>query len=231
MRISAAATLGTAADPSVPSSGLAAAAVVHSLVDVPAPAISLEQLGGAQVTFYNENTRETESFFLRFDGQLSAKDLRRITHLFRCKRTGHERAPARGLLQLLARLADQYPGHVINIVSAHRHNRGTSRTSKHWSAHAVDFRIQGVDVKDVRAFAWKMEEPIGLGYYREQQFLHIDYRPVDGKIAWDQRTESSTYHYWPAWSGGPPKGWKQAKKHKRQRPSRQKSLRSAQPNA
>ena len=118
--------------------------------------------------------------------------------------------------------------HVLELVSAHRHNRGTSRTSKHWSGHAVDLRVRGVNVKDVRSFVWKMEDPIGLGYYREQQFVHVDWRPVEGKIAWDQRTEGSAYHYHPAWSGGPPKKQKQAK---HERPSRRRALRSSKPNS
>jgi uncharacterized protein YcbK (DUF882 family) len=220
MRISAAATLGPIADAWAPTSGLAASVAVHSLGATP---FQLEQdpsSGGAPVTIWNENTKETQSFVLPFDGVLSQADLMRITHLFRCKRTGHELAPARGLIQLLARVGEHYPGHVIELVSGHRHNRGTSRTSKHWSAHAADIRIRGVDVKDVRAFVWKMDAPVGLGYYREQQFVHMDYRPIEGKIAWDQRREGGAYHYHPAWAGGDPK---------KQRLSREKTLRSARP--
>jgi uncharacterized protein YcbK (DUF882 family) len=228
MRISAAATLGSAVDPWVPSSGFAATLAVRSLADAPFPTISVEDLSGVETTFYNVNTRETETFFLRFDGVMSKDDEKRITHLFRCKRTNHEMTPNRGLLQLLARISDHYRGHVLELVSAHRHNRGTSRTSKHWSGHAVDLRVRGVNVKEVRSFVWKMNDPIGLGYYREQQFVHVDYRPIEGKIAWDQRTEGSTYHYHPAWSGGPPKKQKQAK---RERPSRRRPLRSAKPTS
>jgi len=227
LRISAATTLGPAAEPWVASSGVAASAAVQSLADIRLPdsPLSMEELTGQEVTFYNVNTRETERFFLRFDGVMSSDDEQRITHLFRCKRTGHELKPDRGLLQILARVADHYEGHVFEVVSAHRFNRGTSRTSKHRSGHALDVRIRGANIKDVRSYVWKMDAPIGLGYYREQQFLHIDYRPIEGKIAWDQRTENSAYHYHPAWAGGPPK----KDKAPRERPSRKKSLRSAQP--
>jgi uncharacterized protein YcbK (DUF882 family) len=226
MRISAAATLGPAVDPWVPASGFAATLAARSLADTQLPQISLEKLSGAEATFFNVNTRESEEFFLRFDGEMSAADMKRITHLFRCKRTGRERAPDRGLLQILARLADRYQGHVLEVVSAHRHNRGTARTSKHRSGHALDLRVRGVNVKKVRAFLWKMDAPIGLGYYRAQQFVHVDHRPLEGKIAWDQRTESSTYRYHPRWAGGPPK-----KLSKQARPSRRKPLRSAQPTS
>jgi uncharacterized protein YcbK (DUF882 family) len=232
MRISAAASLGPAADALAPSTGLAASLAIQSVADAPLPQISLEELTGVETTFFNVNTRETETFFLRYDGVMSKLDEQRITHLFRCKRSGHERKPDRGLLQILARLADRYRGHVFEVVSAHRFNRGTSRTSKHRSGHALDLRIRGVGVKEVRSFVWKMDAPIGLGYYREQQFLHIDHRPVEGKIAWDQRTETSAYHYHPAWSGGPKHAKKsKAKKAAKPRPSRRLSLRSSQPQS
>ena len=238
MRISATATLAPVADPWVPSSGIAASIAVQTLADSPISMVhkdarpSDQSQDGAQVTMFNVNTRESETFVLPFDGVLSRADQKRITHLFRCKRTGHELAPDQGLIKVLAHIAQRYDGHVLEVVSAHRHNRGTSRTSKHRTGHALDFRVEGVNVKDVRAFVWQMQEPIGLGYYREQKFLHVDWRPVNGKIAWDQRTEDSAYKYWPKWSGGDPhkKAQKAAKaKAKKKRPSRGKALRSSQP--
>ena len=233
MRISATATLAPVADPWVPSSGIAASIAVQTLADTPISRIEREassspDQAGAPVTFFNVNTRESETFVLPNDGVLSPADRKRITHLFRCKRTGHELEPDPGLVKVLAHVASRYEGHVFEVVSAHRHNRGTRRTSKHRTGHALDFRVRDVNVKAVRSFIWKMEEPIGLGYYRVQKFLHVDWRPADGKIAWDQRTEESAYKYWPKWSGGDPHK-KAAKAKKKQRPSRSKALRSQRP--
>lgn len=233
MRISATATLAPVVDPWVPSPGMAASVAARTLADTPvgmAHEAAAPRSEGAPVTLFNVNSRETETFVLPYDGVLSRADEKRLTHLFRCKRTGHELKPDRGLLKILAQVAHRYEGHVFEVVSAHRHNRGTSRTSKHRSGHALDFRVRAVGVKEVRSFIWTLEEPIGLGFYREQQFLHIDWRPAEQKIAWDQRTEDSAYRYWPKWSGGDPnkKKQKQAKKQKR-RPSRERGLRSQQP--
>lgn len=232
LRLSTAATTGPVVDPWMPPSGLAASAALGALAGVRVPDGQVPEagLGGHEVTFYNVNTRETESFFLRYDGAMSADDEHRITHFFRCKRTGHERKPDRGLLQVLARVADRYDGHVFEVVSAHRWNRATSPTSKHRTGHALDLRIRGANVKEVRTYIWKMDAPIGLGYYREQQFLHVDYRPVEGKIAWDQRTENSPYYYYPAWSGRPPANARVGF-HGKKRPSRNRTLRSAQPQS
>jgi uncharacterized protein YcbK (DUF882 family) len=237
MRISAAATLAPVVDPWVPSSGIAASIAVQTLADAPLARVQKDTVNraavtvertGAPATFFNINTRESETFVLPYDGVLAPADQKRITHLFRCKRTGHELAPDPGLVKILARVADHYPEHIIEVVSAHRHNRGTARTSKHWSAHAIDMRVRGVSAKIVRSFVWKIEEPIGLGYYREQQFVHVDWRPEDGKIGWDQRREGSGYKYWPAWTGGDPHKKQQAKA---KRPSRHRALRSTQPQS
>lgn len=240
IQLSAAATISPATNPAPTQTASVKAdrAVAVKAEPVVEPLISLEKLAGSEVTFFNVNTRETETFFLRYDGKMTSEDLKRITHLFRCKRTGHKLTPNKGLLQILSRVATHYPGKVFEIVSAHRHNRGTSRTSKHRSGHAIDLRIRDVNVKELRGYLWKMEDPIGLGYYREQQFVHIDYRPDEGKIAWDQRREGSTYHYHPAWAGGPPKHVKAARAArakakaaaKRNRPSRERAARSARPN-
>src|SRR5262245_21978407 len=83
--------------------------------------LPLEQvaLAGAKVTFYNVNTRETESFFFRNDGEISADDEKRLEHIFRCKRTGHERSVDRGLIKIMARLGARYPDRVFELVSAH----------------------------------------------------------------------------------------------------------------
>jgi uncharacterized protein YcbK (DUF882 family) len=234
MRISAAATLAPVVDPWAPSTGIAASAAVRTLADAPlalSHRATAPETDGAPVTFYNVNSRETASFVLPYDGKLSLAEQKRITHLFRCKRTGHELEPDPGLLKILARVADRYQGHVFEVVSAHRHNRGTSRTSKHRTGHALDFRVRGVNVKTVRSFIWKMEEPIGLGYYREQKFLHIDWRPTEIKIAWDQRHENSAYRYWPKWSGGNPFKKKQQAAAKKHRPSRERRLRSQAPQS
>jgi len=181
---------------------LQSSAAVLALTDS-APRIKIDEVTGAEVTFYNVNTRETESFFFRFDGVISKQDETRLKHLFRCKRSGREKKPDRGLLQILARLGERYPGRTFELVSAHRATGSPSiKTSKHYSGHAVDFRIRGVDITEVRTFLWQsLRMPIGLGHYRRDGFLHVDFRPEEGSIAWDVRRRGrENYHYNPRWS-------------------------------
>ncbi len=158
---------------------------------------------GSEVTFYNVNTRETESFFFRFDGVVSKEDQKRLKHLFRCKRSGRERTPDQGLIQILAKLGQHYPGKTFELVSAHRAIPYAVRTSKHWSGHALDFRIRGVKLVDVRTYLWELSAavPMGLGHYHKDGFLHVDHRPDEDSIAWDvTRRGRENYRYHSRWS-------------------------------
>lgn len=165
-------------------------------------AVEADDVAGAELTFYNVNTRVTESFFLRFDGQVEPADEKRLEDLFRCKRSGHKRKVDRGLVAILARLAAKYQGHTFELVSAHRAVPASVRTSKHYSGHAVDFRVRGVKLRDVRTFLWEelTDMPIGLGHYHREGFLHIDHRPGEPSIAWDQLKPNQSYRYHPRWS-------------------------------
>ena len=186
---------------------MSAAAAVLALTEtstaLPAPRADRNPADGAEVTFYNVNTRETETYFFRFDGVIAHEDEVRLMHLFRCKRSGHERKPDQGLLQIIAKIGAQYPGHVIELVSAHRAIPWAVRTSKHWSGHAMDFRIRGVSLVDVRTFLWDMAatRPMGVGHYHKDAFLHVDARPGEPSIGWDVRRRGrENYHYNPRWA-------------------------------
>jgi uncharacterized protein YcbK (DUF882 family) len=183
-----------------------ATAAVLALTDSPAAITApraAESAEGSEVTFYNVNTRETETYFFRFDGVISHEDEVRLMHLFRCKRSGHQRKPDHGLIQIIARISAKYPGHTIELVSAHRAIPYAVRTSKHWSGHALDFRIRGVSIRDVRTFLWEMSAttPMGVGHYHKDGFLHVDHRPGEPSIGWDVRRRGrENYHYNPRWA-------------------------------
>lgn len=180
---------------------LAASLGVATLAETP---LRLEPraLEGAEVTFYNVNTRETEAFYFRNDGVISSEDEKRLEHLFRCKRTGHRRSVNRGLITILARLGAKYPGRVFELVSAHRAAPASVRSSKHYSGHAVDLRVRGVSLVDLRTFVWEemTDLPMGVGYYRGEGFIHVDHRPGEPSIAWDQVKPGRSYRYHPRWS-------------------------------
>jgi hypothetical protein len=77
------------------------------------------------------------------------------------------------LLPHLARLAAHFPGHAIEIVSGYR--PGAREGSRHRFGRAIDLRVNGVPIDDVRAFL-DGEPGTGLGFYPTSGFVHLDVR-------------------------------------------------------
>lgn len=156
------------------------------------------------VTLYNVNSRETRTFLLTADGRPVSGNRDELDRFFRCKRSGRRHKMAPQVIAVLADVARHHPGHVIDVVSGYRRRGVGARHSKHYTGHAIDFRVRGVATPVVRDMVWATHSLIGLGHYTGDDFLHVDYRPAEGKIAWTQRREGGNYRYHPAWAGGPP---------------------------
>jgi uncharacterized protein YcbK (DUF882 family) len=150
------------------------------------------------VTLYNVNTRETAHFFIPVTGELDDATADEVARFFRCRRTGRSKRMRPGVLALLADVARQYPGHTIEMVSGYR-NTG-SRTSHHRKGGAIDLRVRGVRTTEVRDYLWANHSEIGVGWYRQQNFIHIDHRPGDPDIAWTQQRRDQPFQYRPGWA-------------------------------
>ena len=136
------------------------------------------------VPIYDVNHREARVFRIALDGTVDEETRSEIQRMFRCKRTGHSHQIDKGSLALLADVSSQWPGRTIELVSAYR--RTDSRTSRHRQARAIDFRIQGVKMPEVRDYIWAKHTELGLGWYPSQNFVHMDHRPGDKDYAWTQ---------------------------------------------
>lgn len=151
------------------------------------------------VSLHNSNTRESAVITMPIDGQLDPWTAEQVENLFRCKRSGKTRALDTGLLVMLADLARNYPDRVIEVVSGYRAPPYERRSSRHSQGRAIDLRVEGVPAKEVRDYLWTTNNEVGIGYYREQQFVHLDHRD-DGDIAWTQKRAGAPYKYHPYWS-------------------------------
>jgi uncharacterized protein YcbK (DUF882 family) len=150
-----------------------------------------------EVTLFDENLRLTERVLLERDGSTDPETTRRLTHLFRCRFTGHHRPMAQRTLAMLADLAERYPGKSIDFVSAHRAPRRESWTSPHRGARALDFRIKGVELREVRDYLWRKYTDVGIGWYPYERFVHMDSRPGKGDTAWTYINGGNRYRpYW-----------------------------------
>lgn len=149
-----------------------------------------------EVVLYDENHPETLTIRIGRDGTVDDATRKELQRLFRCKRTGRQRPADKGMLAMLADVASQYPGQTIELVSGFR---ATDRhTSRHWQGRAIDFRIKGARMTEVRDYIWATHTSVGLGWYPENGFVHMDHREDGGDIAWTET--GGVNHYHPSWS-------------------------------
>jgi uncharacterized protein YcbK (DUF882 family) len=170
-------------------------------VPVPAQSVALMMEAKAaspvEVNLYDENLKVSERVLIDRDGSADPATTRRLTDLFRCRATGHRAPMAKRTLAMLADLAERYEGKTIEFVSAHRATRGESWTSPHRGARALDFRIRGVELREIRDYLWRKYTEVGIGWYPAEQFVHMDSRPGQKDTAWTYQNGDNKYKpYW-----------------------------------
>lgn len=149
------------------------------------------------VKLYDENARVSLEVEVDRDGAVDEETGKQLAHLFRCRRTEREKPLAKQTYAMMADLAAKYPGKPIEFVSAYRAGRGESYSSPHRKAHALDFRIRGVKLGEIRDYLWKKYTDVGIGWYPSEGFIHMDTRPKQGDTAWTFVNGDNRYHpYW-----------------------------------
>ena len=77
---------------------------------------------------------------------------------------------------LLAEVSDHFGGRQIHVISGYRLAGGdTKPTSRHVSGDAIDFRIPGVPLTELRDYCANFSR-VGVGYYPKSGFVHLDVR-------------------------------------------------------
>jgi uncharacterized protein YcbK (DUF882 family) len=181
----------------------AAAGLAATASPLPVPAEALATLvveraaSPIEVKLYDENLRVHATVGIRRDGTMDEQTTGEVKHLLRCRQTGRERPIARRTLAMLADLAEKYDTRTIELVSAYRVQRGESPTSPHRDARAIDFRIRGVQLREIRDYLWRTYSEVGIGWYPSEQFIHMDSRPTLHDTAWTFLAGNNHYHpYW-----------------------------------
>jgi uncharacterized protein YcbK (DUF882 family) len=172
-----------------------------SPVPVPAQTVALMMETRAatpvQVDLYDENLLVSERFYIERDGSADPETTKRLTNMFRCRATGHRARMAKRTLAMLADLAERYHGKRIDFVSAHRATASESMTSPHRAGRALDFRIPGVEPREIRDYLWRKYTEVGIGWYPGERFVHMDSRPGMGDTAWTYQNGENKYKpYW-----------------------------------
>jgi uncharacterized protein YcbK (DUF882 family) len=175
----------------------AAAAPAPMPAQAVATVVNAEVAGPVAVHLNDENDHQKGTIAVWRDGATDAATKVVVKKLFRCRKTFHEKLMAQQTLAMLADVQDHYPDKTIEYVSAVRVNRGESPTSPHRDGRALDFRIRGVQLREIRDYVWKTYSDVGVGWYPMEQFVHIDTRPSVHDTAWTFLKGDNHYHpYW-----------------------------------
>ena len=144
--------------------------------------------GGAReraLSFYHTHTGETLKATYWADGAYVPQTLNELNRLLRDFRTGHVDAIDPRLFDLLAqaqRLTGS-EGKRFEIISGYRSphtndmlrasSTGVAKKSLHQEGKAIDVRLPGVELGNLRKAALAMQGG-GVGYYPESNFVHMD---------------------------------------------------------
>jgi len=159
--------------------------------------LSSEVAAPVPVSFFDENEHQKGTLAIWRDGATDTATAAQVKHLFHCRTTHREKMMAQQTLAMIADISERFGGKTIEYVSAYRAGRGESYTSPHRAGHALDFRIRGIQLREIRDYLWKTYTDVGVGWYPSEQFVHIDSRPVIHDTAWTFYKGVNHYHpYW-----------------------------------
>lgn len=163
--------------------GLAAAGTML----VPWPALA--GLSGSNtkrcLSLYNTHTGENIKNITYWEqGTYRQESLQRINHLLRDHRTGEVKAIDPDLLDILHALHNRTHANTpFEIISGYRspatnrklhaHSSGVAKNSLHMAGQAIDIRLPGCSLANLRKAAASMKQG-GVGYYPQSNFIHVD---------------------------------------------------------
>lgn len=132
------------------------------------------------VNLYNKWTHE----YLVFDkGDTQPPPPAVANQFLRCHFTNQPTDMDQRLVSVLLEAAKKFRVHRVDVVSGFRDpkynltlrkkGRQVARNSEHTLGHAVDFRLPGVGIKRLHAWARSLRLG-GVGFYHRSQFIHVD---------------------------------------------------------
>jgi len=136
------------------------------------------------LAFYNTHTGERLKTTYWEQGQYHPEALAEINHLLRDHRTGDHSTMDRELIDLLHRLQAKVGSQrEFQIISGYRSPKtnnmlrgksgGVAKKSLHMQGKAIDIRLPGTELTDLRKAAIALRGG-GVGYYSKSNFIHVD---------------------------------------------------------
>jgi len=142
------------------------------------------QLAERSLKFYNTHTGEQLAATYWADGQYQTGELTAIDRLLRDHRSGDVLAIDRRLFDVLYALQQRTGARgTYEVISGYRspatndllrrHGGGVARDSLHTHGQAIDIRLTGVALADLRRAALGLHAG-GVGNYPSSNFIHLD---------------------------------------------------------
>lgn len=135
--------------------------------------------GEAPVELFHLTTHAT--YTLRPDrrsGSFSPPVMRAMRQLLRCHHTGMRHAISRRLIEVLYATARHFHSSKVYIVAGYRAPRVARKKGNPRSPHkrgvACDFRLETASIEAVRDYLRTKWHDIGVGYYPNSGFIHVD---------------------------------------------------------
>jgi uncharacterized protein YcbK (DUF882 family) len=167
--------------------GMGAAAAAAALVPSRAQAASLVRAPERVLSFFHTHTGERLKVAYCCRGEYQPAGLQEVNHILRDFRVNETRAIEPKLLDLLyelgGTLGSDQPFHVISGYRSPETNmmlreRGGATTgvashSLHMVGQAIDIRVPGVKIDDLRDAARALKIG-GVGFYPDLNFVHVD---------------------------------------------------------
>lgn len=133
---------------------------------------------------YNTHTGESLKSVFWAEGAFQPEALADINNILRDHRSNTIATIDPQLLLLLDKVSGQFGGNdVLHIISGYRSpetnqklalaSNGVARHSLHMEGQAIDIRIPGRDLNNLRKVALSLRGG-GVGYYPDSQFVHMD---------------------------------------------------------
>ena len=152
---------------------------------VSAPAIATtRRTGERRIELHNLHTNERDKILFWSGGEYQEGGLRDLNHLLRDHRTGDVYKMDTALIDFVYDLDTQLGGHNrLEIISGYRSPKtnnalrsksgGVAKRSFHMKGQAIDLRVPGVALTELKHTALNMKRG-GFGFYPKSGFVHID---------------------------------------------------------
>jgi uncharacterized protein YcbK (DUF882 family) len=130
------------------------------------------------VELYHVNRRETLRVRIADDRGRPIKGLQKRVDLFlRCHHTNAKYRMNPRLTRLIYEAGRRWTNQRVEIISGYRHpSVAKNPKSPHMKGLACDFRVAGVKNTELRDYLRRTFPHIGVGYYPNSSFVHLDVR-------------------------------------------------------